>query len=431
MREINTLYEVPLFTQRVTFNKDFQVATTPHVRTIGFEFDIHFGTFDFYNTALTITTPLSIHTKRNDGFVLKPDGPRIELATKKIDVSSTGLTDLQNTIKNINAFSKELSQECSKAKLVTMSIPNYSNYSGKSRPFNYSKMVSTNTFKIYRLPVNERFSDKCSVWASPQATIAIPLNKIASLISIIKSSEGKKSPFALSGTGNARMGVKSDALYYAKKEVEIYKQVLIKKKLKLSNGKDIDALIFSDNFTGFLILFVSYLRTSKLKYEYNKKGGDYERFAKAYLPINVKAPFCEIYTQLLTPDEQLLFREHFANGANRINLFNLVVKKATLSAGNEKLFPTGPKVNGLDSVHEWQKSEFHTIPTWDDFIEHTLNSSHNGWGVRLMVPISKQILLANTSPNVALELRRVGFRPMFDNDWGGFMEHIFKIIDKI
>jgi hypothetical protein len=82
-------------------------------------------------------------------------------------------------------------------------------------------------------------------------------------------------------------------------------------------------------------------------------------------------------------------------------------------------------------VYERQKAEFGSVPTWDDLVEHSLNSTHRGWGDRLMVPLSKPIEVNKTTPRVALELRRIGFNAVFDSRWEGLMRRVFKMVSQL
>ena len=421
------------FAHEFEYSSATSVALKP--RTIGFEFDVHYGLMENIVTSAGLPMPFNntittTHTHATDGFIVKLDGPRFEVSSKPFSVDASGFTELGTVIKNIKTVSQELQHGCKKGKPT-----NIAGFSGKARIFNYAKINSSlGALPIVKLPVSSKFSNYCSVWASPQATVGIPLSKIPLLVDQIKLSIGKESGKALTGGSSTRMGLQSLALYKAKYNVDVLRKGMITKRVKdkLSNGKAIDSTIFSENFRGFLILLTSYLWTSELPYQFTgSKPRDYEPFSKAYLPINVKAPFPEIFDQLLNADEQMLFKEYFANGTARLNLFQLAKKKVVMADGNNKLFPKGRLELGKDSVHERQLWEFGSVPTWNDLIDHTLNASHKGWGNRLLVPISKSIGISKTFPNVALELRRVGFEAMYDYKWKIFMEHVFNLVKKL
>ena len=109
---------------------------------------------------------------------------------------------------------------------------------------------------------------------------------------------------------------------------------------------------------------------------------DYEEIGKAYLPINVKNPLSQVFATLLSPDDQKAFRDRFADGAARVNLFRLARPSgASLADGSRKFLPTGKdKTGDPDVVHAFQRDEFGVTPTWDDLVERTLDPTHRGLG---------------------------------------------------
>jgi len=407
--------------------------------TLGFEFDVHFGLLEevvthFGKAMLPDGARITNHDDLVEGFHVKLDGPRFEIATKPFEVTDSGRNEMNQTLNEILKFAKELNRGCINAPQITIAIPGVA---GKPKPFTHPKTLVAG-LPIVKLPLGGKFPT-CSVWASPQATITIPLSKVSAFIREVKKSEGKDPGIALTGDTRHRMGLRSEALYKALKEVNnVWKELVEREpKLTLSDGTIVDRQTFTDNFRGFLILLASYLWTSELPYHFaDPKPKDYEPFAKAYLPVNVKAPFSEIYRELLTPTERLLFKEIFADGSARLRLFRLAKRNATLADGSKKLFPPGPKESlpgGIivDSVHDRQKDEFGPVPTWNDLVEHTLNPGHKGWGDRLLVPMSKKIGISKTKNRVALELRRIGFRAVFDYQWKNFMRNMFNLTKKL
>jgi len=88
-------------------------------------------------------------------------------------------------------------------------------------------------------------------------------------------------------------------------------------------------------------------------------------------------------------------------------------------------------VRGKPSVHKQQKDEFGVVPTWNDVVEHTLDSTHRRWGDRLLVPGSTPLDVSKTSPRVLLELRRVGFTAVDRSDWEGFMLRMLSLTDEL
>lgn len=402
--------------------------------TLGFEFDVHYGLIrevvqSAGQTLPALGTVLTTHTDAADGFRVKRDGPRLEFATRPFQVTDAGARELATTTAGLLAFASELSAGCRNATAQAIVVPGIR---GQPRPFTHPKTL-TARLPLVRLPVKKRFDPKvCTVWASPQATLTIPLSSVNALVDEIRDS--LKTGMPLTGGSPARMGVQSEALFRAQTAVKRLRRTLTTQTppLTLSDGRVVNGAAFTNNLIGFLILLASYLWTSELPYKFSgDKPVDYEPFAKAYLPVNVKAPFSEIFAQLLSAEEQLLFREVFATGAARARLFGLARRGATVADGARFLFPPGRQELGEASVHRRQKDEFGSVPTWDDLVEHTLNAGHNGWGDRLMVPLSKKIDLGKTFPRVALELRRIGFAAMFDRDWERFMTRVFRLVRKL
>jgi hypothetical protein len=390
--------------------------------TVGFEFDVHYGLMQQLLPA-GVSMPangatLSDHTWAADGFLVKRDGARLEINTRPFETTAAGKTELRETIARIRTFADELAKGCTDAPGVT--VPGFT---GSARPFTHPRIP---TVPIVKLPFRGAFTS-CSVWAAPQATLTIPLSKVRTLVQRIKASEGKGPGKALSGAApGARMGLRSDALYRAAAEVQRARRTLT----------------FSDDVEGLLILLASYLWTSELPYRFPapdvpaKPGEDYEPFGKAYLPINVKTPFSQVFRTLLSAADQHVFRSLFGDGAARVNLFRLARPSgATLADGDRNFLPTGPMDGGRPSVHDNQAKAppdgLGVVPTWNDLVAHTLDSTHLHLGDRLLVPLSKAIDVSKTWPRVALELRRVGWASVDRSLWPGFMTSVFDLTEEL
>lgn len=424
--------------------REFQIAPSGNDPTVGFEFDVHYGLIETVIADAGMTMPadgaqITDHSEAADGLRVKREGAgpalaRVEIATKPLRAIPAGKADLDQTIAKVLKFARELREGCQKAKQKAIVVKNNGggNVAGKPRPFTHPRTTPSG-LPLGRLPFNNRFAPhNCTVWAAPQATLTVPLAKVGALIGEIQKTEGQRAGIALTGPRTARMGLRSEALYRARAAVERTRRQLLamRPRLKLSDGTEVNETTFSASLSGFLMLLASYLWTSELQYDFSTPR-DYEPFGKAYLPINVKAPFPEIYVKLLSPTERRIFREIFAGGAARERLFRLARPGATLADGTRKLLPPGPKELGLDSVHERQKDEFGSVPTWNDLVAHTLDPTHKGWGERLIVPLSKKIGIDRTKPGVALELRRIGFNAVFASDWAGLMRRIAALARKL
>ena len=408
--------------------------------TVGFEFDVHYGVIPAVVSAAGLGVPadgdlITMHKESTHGFKVKLDGQRLEIATKPFTVDRAGRADLEGAITHAAAFAKELTAGHKSSSGSTVTIPGVS---GHPRPFTLLNSVVPG-LPIARLWVRGAFNpDLDSVWASPQATVTVRLDRVPALIRAIRDSEGRGAGAALSGSSGQRAGVRSEAAYRALREADRVRTRMLtaRPRTKLSDGTVVDEKAFTPALQGFLILLAMYLWTSEVPYRFEDSAPrglrDYEPFTKAYLPMNVKAPFSEIYRALLTDQERKVYRELFADGPARVRLFALARPAGATSAdGDRLLFPTGPKEHGLDSVHERQKAEFTSVPTWNDLVDHTLDPTHRGWGERLLVPMSRPIPVSRTSPRVAIELRRIGFASVYARQWPGLMRSAFRLVHQL
>ncbi|HEY7605821.1 MAG TPA: hypothetical protein VID07_03460, partial [Actinomycetes bacterium] len=71
------------------------------------------------------------------------------------------------------------------------------------------------------------------------------------------------------------------------------------------------------------------------------------------------------------------------------------------------------------------------IPTWNDLVIHTVDSTHRGLGGKLLVGMSKPIDVTKTEPRVALELRRVGWASVDRSLWPGFMTSMITLTEEL
>ena len=381
------------------------------------------------------------HQYRAHGFMVdretSPQISRFRIQTAPVEAGSA---ELEKTITNVLAFAKQLQDGCAKAREQKIVIRNNAGVvvRGRPRPFEIRNLTYG---PIARLPFSDKvkadpkdgdaFGPNCSVWAQPLATVTVPLKGVAKLIDLIEASEnlglqasaGAIRGLPLSGGDKVRRGRRSDAVIYARDEVRKARQDLLARKLVLSDRKTtVDASTFSEDLAGFLILIVSYLWTNKMKVE-----RDFETLPESHLPIAVHAPFSEIFRSL-KPAEQAIFRELFGAGNARLRRFEMAQADATRADGARKLLPPGPN----DTIHQQLQSHFGTTPTWDDLIEHTLDSKHKNWGDRVLVPIYftyDRYKFSNTQPWVALTLQRI---PTVDAPhWGLTMRTIAQLRKKV
>lgn len=406
--------------------KDIVAPTTGSVPKLGFEFDLNYG-------ASTVRPPLNkedagwgatvaplegenitTHRISTDGFRLEGDGNRIEIGTRPFEISAAGRKDMQAIMKKVLTLAADLKTQCRAAKLDTGL--GYPALTGAPRHF-VPAFLEPAVSCVFPLALNRKvsyYASGCALGAAPQVTFELPLARIDNLVAIIQSSESKKvAGRAFSGPPGTRQGVRSVALYAARKAVNTSRDAHLKAGTLLSDGTKVTGANYSPTLQGLLILMVSYLRTSELTYGTK----DYEVFAKAYLPLNVKNPFRLLFADL-TAAEKLAFKDLY--DTPRTKLWQLAKPGATAAAGDNKLFPT--------RTHGHQGCWFTSIPTWDDFVEKTVSNTpllrtHHCPGADkkgedlgcevLFAPLSRILPHEKDSRRVTVEMRRLGHNWVF------------------
>jgi hypothetical protein len=422
--------------------REFEHAFNPE--PVGFVLHTNYGLLKPVVEAKRLSWELASSTRhlyRTHGFMVdREKGPQISRFRIQTPPLEPGSPELAKSIGNVLAFAKQLQDGCAKAREQKIVVRNNAGVvvRGRPRPFEIRNITSG---PIARLPFSDKvkldpkdgdaFGPNCSVWAQPVATITVPLKSVGKLIDLIEASEnlslqapaGKGRGLPLSSGEKARRGRRSDAIYYARDEVRKARKDLLARKLVLSDRKTkVDASTFSEDLSGFLMLIASYLWSNKMK-----DASDYETLPESYLPIVVHAPFSEIFRSL-KPAEQAIFRELFAAGNARLRLFEMAQTDASRAEGARKLLPPGPK----GAIHQEQQTVFGTAPTWDDLIDHTLDSRHKNWGDRVLVPIYftyDRYKFSNTEPWVSLALQRI---PTVDaKHWGLMMRTVAQLRKKV
>jgi hypothetical protein len=431
--------------------------------TIGFEFDINYGASEvdpppadvnYDIDGKTITT----HTTKVNGFRLKGDGNRIEIGTKPFDVTTAGKKEMQHIMTAIIKLTQDFEGLCSKAtfhngtntadyktnkvgkKVVGRPICIYPTYLIKGESCPTSK-VKYNIKSIFPIEGQNTYYRQKNFWvgASAQVTMAVPLSKISDLIVHIKNTElFDKSKFPLSGHSKYRLGLRSDAVYKALAAVQKSRRYHIRRRTKLSDGTVVTETNYSKDLEGLLILMVSYLVTGVLP----EDSRDYEQFAKAYLPLNVKNHFRLVFDDMSGAEKQV-FKELYFDGVKQFNIFKLA-NKFKLSddvlafAKANKLFPAKAKLN-------W--GVYPKRPTWFDFMEMIVGNtpliqtkdfagspcwvkSVKGDEV-LFVPISKSLNYTKGSRVVLIELRRLGLRMIASSEWTNLTNTLFNLAERL
>lgn len=405
----------------------FTVSAASVVPSIGFEFDLSYGAStvapplnraavpDDWNRSVYALEGKTLTTHRRDvhGFRLEGDGNRMELATRPFELTDAGLADMESVMARVMAFVDRLNADCVGAR-PDRSL-GYPAKIGVPRWFTPSDLAP-GVACVFPLGFDARvqpyYRDNCSVAASPQATLTLPLARIDELVNRIRTSERLKVPGrSWSGPSTDRQGDRSQALYDAQTAVNASRKTHLGK-TKLRDGTLVSEANYSATLQGLLILLVSYLRSGELKYS----SRDWEEFAKGYLPLNVKNPFRLLYADL-TPTEKQVFRELYTGP--RTKLWSLAKRGATLNDGATALFPA--------ASHGHQGRYFASLPTWNDLVDHMLaNHPHLRTGDGpvckskerkgcevLIAPCSKIIPYETGSRRVTVEMRRIGFNWVF------------------
>ena len=417
------------------------VAAKPAPATIGFEFDCNIGVDrDVFAARIADMSAGATMPKEHDkvtdhrdddgagklvdGFEVKVDGTRIEIATLPIKVDDDPTFDA--VLKNVLAFAGELAAARARANPDT--AISVAGVAGHPVRFTHPRTV------VSRLPlvIAKRGSvgamkwhaDK-GVWAAPQATITILLEHVGELIDAIDKSAGESLGKALTGSPSARLGVRSDIVVTAKRRVLADRRRRIG--TVLSDRTKVTAADYSNRLTGLLMLMTSYLLCGEII-----DRRDYEQFAKGYLPINVKAPFRDLFQDALTPRERQVFTELYFS--DRANFFGLARDGATTGDESKVLFPPNSHAH-TDQFHN-------TALTWGMLLDHTVNDvplkvtkvnrvrkkKHAVGDEVLWAPLSTIIPFSATTPRVALELRRIGFAAHPAGTWEALMKTIRKLV---
>jgi hypothetical protein len=430
-------------------------------RKVDFEFDLNYGTeksapatsSKANGAQVWSKSPITTHKRQDaagvmkDGFKVVQDGNRIEITTMRFGIGTNGRAHLTKTMENIMAFVSDLESGCTAAGRSTVARPADS---VTTKPLGKPRF-STTGFSVlpgrvfFPLGSKTYFRKSCYVSASPQATLDVPLGSVDPLVTEIKKSKGKPSGVALTGAGSRRAGVKSKALFDAQKAVNRSRKSHIDGGTTLADGTRVTSANFTDNLQGFMILMVSYLRTSEITYG----SRDYEAFAKAYPPIVTHTRFRDMFHRILTSEERKVFIKLYGSPGVRNDLYALAGRSA--GGGSRDLFPPRATI---------QSREFTTRPTWDDLVNKTITDTPL-LNIRASESLFTPLAGATGGPTRAgkkketsrfgpllrrlgiggkkkrskigarLELRRIGFAWVRSNKWKGLTTKIFELAQRL
>lgn len=430
-------------------------------RKVDFEFDLNYGTENTYPATSSKAngarkwskTPITKHRRKDtsgnmkDGFKVVQDGNRIEITTLRFGLGSEGRSKLTKTMDNIMAFVDQLETDCSSAPRKSISRPTDTIVTRSSRPLGRSRSfklpgVSESPNRVF-VPLggsgSPYFRRGCKVSAAPQATIDVSLGKIEDIVAEIRETKGKPPGEALTGGRKYRAGSRSDALFQARDSVNS-DWIRHKGHTTLTDGTPVTSMNFSPRLKGFMILMVSYLRTSMLSYG----KGDYEPFAKAYPPIVTHTRFRDMYHRILNDDERKVFEELYGGTASaKDKLYKLAGK--TSGGATERLFPA--------KVQAKQERTFGRPLFWDDLVKMTISDTpliDSDGDESLFTPLAgatkgptragpkkiKKIRLPiigelsverREKVGTRLEMRRIGFNWVAASKWRGLTDMVFDL----
>ena len=400
------------------------------VPSIGFEFDLGYGASKVRPpldpTARSDAWEASVYdlegkniTKHRiaaDGFRVEGDGNRLEIATNHFPLTDAGRADMRRVMRSVLGFVDDMARRCALTRPDrTLGFPSSA---GAPRHF-VMPSLETRAACVFPLALDPRkayYRDGCTVAASPQATFTLPLARIDDLVTSIRRSERHRvAGLALSGPSGDRLGDRSVALYDAQRAVTADRSRHLRAGTVVSGVGPVTAAAYSKNLQGLVILMVSYLRAGELTYG----PKDWEIFAKAYLPLNVKNPFRLLFADLSDTEKRTFKALYDAPApAGRTALWQLARPGATSTAGATSLFPA--------NVQEHQRGWFDPPPTWDDLVAKTVNNQplirtqsgpeKKGEDVGcevLFAPLSRAFPYEPGSLRVMVELRRIGFNWVF------------------
>lgn len=443
-------------------------AATP---TLGFEFDLNYGFEEEIARAKGLTPPAGFewpsegmratdHEARTaagawqDAIHVSMDAVRLEIATAPIRVHDDA--EFERVMKAVTAFGQELvdAPKTREARLTVLDDDGNA-FKGHPTTFTHPRTVVNKptrdahgrvafpgdaekaTYTKASLPlvvhrVSGGYPTDTKLWASPQATLTLPLAEFGSLIWQIHTTVGGAPGVALAGRGVDRLGLRDDLAWLA-----LTRAVADRKKrlgTTLADGSTVGDADYTRAVTSLVTMLVMYMLTSVMT---DPRDARREAFAKGSLPLNVKTPFWEIHKFALTDRERFVFRELYGAAASRPNLYALAKRGATAADGATRLFP--------DYTHWDAERFFSAAPTWARLVEAVEDEQpmvvekenrlpkkkHRKGDEILIAPLSSKISWDKTKPLIAIEMRRIGFAPVHFARWPGLMKTLRELARKV
>lgn len=428
---------------------EHQVPPAVAAPTIGFEFDLNHGFEREVVDAMGLGpppgwrwpfegSPATDHRGRDaggrlaDGFVVKMDAVRLEIATVPVRVDDDA--EFKALVANVLRFGREL-QAAEKTLQRDTPVPGV-----QGRPLllhhprtvvNQHDPAAPDVPKIRREPVplvvhrlHGRYPAQAALWAAPQATLTLPLSEFGKLVWEIHRTMGAAPGTALTGPAGARLGVRDDLAWQALKIAMAERRRRLG--TTLPDGSVVTEARFTRALTSTLTILVMYMLTGV---RIDRRDEDVEFFAKGSLPLNLKTPLWAVHRHALNADERQLLHALYTGPGRRQALFALVPRRPP-GDGATPLFPTRTDVD--------TERFFAAPPTWSTLVaaladeqpvlvtkaNSVAKKGHKPGNEILIAPLSSKIDWVKTAPRIAVELRRIGFAPVGLAHWGGLMERL-------
>jgi hypothetical protein len=445
---------------------DYQVGAGSGSPTLGFEFDLNFG-FEIGVATAKGLSPSSgwswpseglratDHEWKNslgdwkDAIHITLDAVRMEIATAPIQIDDD--SEFDRVVEQVVRFGNEL-VAAPKTRETSVTV---GTFKGHPTTFAHSRtvvnkperdahgivkfpgdsehaayMLSSVPLVIHR--VSGTYPTATQLWASPQATITLPLSEFGSLVWQIHKTKGSAPGVAFTGRDGDRLGLRDDLAWLALTRALADR----KKKLgkELSDGTTVTSADFTRSITCLVTILVMYMLTSVKK---DRRDQAREEFVKGSLPLNVKTPLWQIHKFALTDRERFVFKELYGASAERRNLYALAKPGATGADGSNTLFP--------DYTHGDVLRFLTAVPTWKSLVEAVVDEKpviveienrlpkkkHKKGDEILIAPLSSKIVWERTKPRIAVEMRRMGFAPVPFEKWPGLMKRLRELARKV
>ena len=439
------------------------VSTGP---TLGFEFDLNYGFEAEVATALGKSPPsgwswpgealrATEHEWKDsagawkDAIQVTLDSVRMEISTAPFHIDDPA--EFERIEKAVHAFGKDLKA----AKKTRHDRVSVGSFEGRPTTFTHPRTVVNNpnlnpdgthefpgdseqaTYSTSSVPLvihrmNGKYPVSQSLWASPQATVTLPLDKFGALVWLIHETRGGDPGVAFTGSKKQRLGLRDDLAWLALTRAVADRKLRLG--TELSDKTKVTDADFTRSVTGLVTILVMYMLTSV---EFDERDERKEGYAKGSLPLNVKTPLWQIHKFALTDRERQVFKELYGAPGQRANLYALAKAGSDSSAGSTKLFPS--------YTHGDVERFFTTLPTWKTLVEAVIDEKpvlvtkenfiakkkHKQGDEILIAPLSNKIVWDKTKPRIAVEMRRMGFDAVPFSTWRGLMKRLLQLAQKV